>query len=92
MPSGKNKKRQRQREQWLNALPNYIDSETSTKRIGICEKHWPPNHEFEIVQGGVENIIHPPAEFLSNPSTFSQQSSCASARHIVEQGVTAEER
>ena len=91
-PSGKNEKRQRQREQWLNALPNYIDPETSTQHIGICDKHWPPNREFEIVQGGVEKPIHPPTEFGSTPSTFSQQSSSTTARNTAERGVTAGER
>ena len=51
----KNKKRQHQEEQWLNVLPNYIDPETLTKHIGIWDKHWPVNREFNIVQGVVEN-------------------------------------
>ena len=44
------------------------------------------------MQGGVEKPIHPPTEFGSTPSTFSQQSSSTTARNTAERGVTAGER
>ena len=74
-PSGKSEKRQRQREQWISALPNYVNPATVTQDIGLCDKHWPSDRETEIVQGGVEKPIHPPTLFGNTSSTFSQQSS-----------------
>lgn len=91
-PSGKNKNRQRQRKQWLNKTSNYIDSETSTQYIRICNKHWPPNNDFEIVQGGVDQSVHPCMEFGNIPSTFSQQPSSTTTRYTLGQGITAEKK
>ena len=91
-PSGKSEKRQRQREQWISALPNYVNPATVTQDIGLCDKHWPSDRETEIVQGGVEKPIHPPTLFGNTPSTFSQQSSSTIARDTVKRGVTAKER
>ena len=47
-PSCKNKKRQRQWEQWLNTFTNYIDPETSMQHIGIFNNYWPFNRELKL--------------------------------------------
>ena len=91
-PSGKSDKRKFQRQQWFKPLPNFIDIETSTQHIGICDKHWLPGFEFEVVQGGIKKPINPPTEFRTTPLSFSQQSTSLINRDASNRGITVEQR
>ena len=73
-PSDKSEERQHEREEWVKALPNYIDVTSVTQHIAICKKHWKPGYEYKVLQGGVKKTIHPPTEFGKTPSSFKQQS------------------
>ena len=82
-----------EREQWLQALPNYIDITKITNNMGICEKHWKEGYEFKYVQGGGIKPTHPPTEFGSTPSSLRRQSVNPShSRNSEDRNVLSEER
>ena len=80
-------------ERWLNALPNYIDINTISKWMGVCEKHWEPGYEYKFVQGGRIKPIHPPTEFDTTPTSFRRQYVEPShSRDVQSRNVLSEER
>ena len=82
-----------EREQWLQALPNYIEITKITNNMGICDKHWKEEYEFKYVQGGGIKPTHPPTEFGSTPSSLRQQSvNPSQSRNSEDRNVLSEER
>ena len=61
--------------------------------MGICEKHWKPGYEYEIIQGGGKKPIHPSTEFGITPISLRRQSEDRShSRDVENRNVLSKER